>query len=104
MSRNDVVSLGSVRGVIVVELSHGFGEARYSMGAVTGVGSVEFVWTVDADLGVVKLDDRGVYGVRITGDSSVLADRGAVPDSIGVLPARERFRDLWRLSLGTGTP
>ena len=44
---------------------------------------------VAADLGVVKAAERGVKGVLILGESSVLAER--IPPSTGVLPARTRL-------------
>jgi hypothetical protein len=63
------------------------------------VGRVDVVMVdVAADLGV-RAAERGVKGVRILGESSVLAERRA--GSTGVLPDRRRFSDICRESLGT---
>jgi len=52
---------------------------------------------VAADLGV-RAAESGVKGVRILGESSVLAER--IAGSTGVLPDRKRLSDIWRLSRG----
>jgi len=73
-------------------LSHGFGDDRGSAGADTGVGRVEVVMVeVAADLGV-RAAESGVKGVRILGESSVLAER--IAGSTGVLPDRKRLSDI----------
>lgn len=81
---------------------HGFGEARDSIRADTGVGSVDAVAAVVADLGVVRrvVADNGVKGVLILGDSSVRADR--MVGSTGVLPDRRRFRESCLVKRGAG--
>ena len=84
----------------MLDLSHGFGEDRASIGADTGVGRVDVVMVdVAADFGV-RAAESGVNGVRILGESSVLAER--IAGSTGVLPDRRRLRDICRVSLGTG--
>ncbi len=73
-------------------LSHGVGDDRDSIGADTGVGSVE---AVAADLGVVMAADRGVKGVLA---SSVRAER--MPGSSELLPERRRVNESWRVRRG----
>lgn len=82
--------------------SHGLGDARASIDAVTGVGRVDVVTVeVAADMGV-KAAERGVNGVRIRGESSVLADR--IVGSRGVLPDRRRLRDICWARRGMAAP
>lgn len=82
--------------------SHGLGDARASIGAVTGVGRVDVVMVdVAADMGV-KAAERGVKGVRIRGESSVLAER--IVGSRGVLPDRRRLREICWARRGTAAP
>jgi len=83
-------------------LSHGLGDARASIGAVTGVASVDVVMVdVAADMGV-SAAERGVNGVRMRGESSVLAER--MVGSRGVLPDLRRLRDTFWARRGTAVP
>lgn len=75
-------------GVIEPSLSHGLGEARHSAGADNGVGRVEVVMFVDADIGVVIDVEAGVYGVRVFGESSVRADFTADSGSLSLFLRR----------------
>lgn len=89
-------------GVVEPSLSHGFGEPRYSAGADSGVGSVELVITVVADIGVVAETEleAGVNGVRIFGDSSVRVNR--IVGSCCVSLDLSRLNESCRASLGIG--
>lgn len=67
-------------GVEVMDRSQGCGETRWSTGADTGVGIVDAVKAVVADLGVivepaVESGVKGVNGVRDFGESSVFTVR-----------------------------
>lgn len=64
-------------------LSQGCGETRCSAGAETGVGRVDDVMAVVADLGVTpgcepEIGVYGVKGVRVLGESSALGARQPV--------------------------
>lgn len=63
-----------------IDLSQGCGDTRCSPGAETGVGSVDAVNAVVADLGVTverepDIGVNGVKGVRVFGESSALGAR-----------------------------
>jgi hypothetical protein len=70
-------------------LSHGFGDDRDSIGAETGVGSVDAVIAdKGADIGVVTLvvdAERGVKGLLVTAE--------LMAGSSGVLPDLSRLED-----------
>lgn len=71
------------------------GDDRDSIGAETGVGSVDAVMADNgADLGVTRVVDaeRGVKGVLVKGECSVRAER--MVGSSGVLPDRSRLNDI----------
>jgi len=71
------------------------------MGADTGVGSVDVVRAVLADLGVVSIveAESGVKGVRVRGDSSARENR--IAPSAGVLPDRRRVSEDCLVNRGT---
>lgn len=97
---SELLSFGVLTAAQCAVLSHGFGDARLSMGADTGVGSVEAVTAVvAADLGVVRVEESGVKGVLARGESSVLAERTGA--STGVPPHRSRLSDICRVRRGT---
>jgi hypothetical protein len=95
-----LLGCGVVIGVVLANFSQGLGDSRDSTVAEIGVARVD---EVTADLGVVIFVEaergvKGVKGVRILGDSSVLKDRLVISE--GVLPERRRLKESWRASLG----
>lgn len=92
---SDIASLDVPTVVGFEGLSHGFGDDRDSMGAETGVGSVDAVMADNgADLGVARVVDaeRGVKGVLVIGEFSFRPER--MVGSSGVLPDRSRLKDI----------
>lgn len=89
-------------GVVEPSFSHGLGEPRDSAGADTGVGRVEVVMLVVADIGVVAEVEvgAGVNGVRILGESSVRADLMAGSGCVSF--DLRRLSDSCRANRGSG--